>query len=451
MLCVLTGVFFIASFAACSATDKRPVFRYETEAAGFLSTQPPQYPATIFAVFSDPHIFAPELGTQSPILDEYLANDRKLLLESTRIMESVIGLVKETEARFVLVPGDLTKDGERVSHELCASYLKQIEASGKQVYVVPGNHDILNPNAVSYTATGSRPAPSVTPGEFAEIYGEFGYGEALFRDDASLSYVVEPERGLWLLALDANRYLENAEANDAITDGRLSPQTSAWVEDMLIKAREQKKAVIVMIHHGVNEHYNGQEKYFGMYMVDDYPDVARLLAAYNARLVFTGHYHAQDIALKRFPGNRFLFDIETGSLVTYPCPYRVIKITPDQKAEVRSGKVTVIRGHAGSFQEYARRYVLNGVVGLATTTLEDFGISAGGAKMLAEQIGEAFLAHYAGDENLPEGKPVISAKGAGIRGWLVIFARKGLLDGLWHDLEPRDNDVTIDLKTGAWQ
>ncbi|MDP2920102.1 MAG: metallophosphoesterase [Dehalococcoidia bacterium] len=450
VLCFL----ILVTSSACSATTKPPVFRYRYDESvqTVISKLPAQYPPTSFAVFSDPHVFAPELGMESPALDEYLANDRKLLRESTRIMKSVIGWVKETPARFVLVSGDLTKDGERVSHELCASYLREIEASGKQVYVVPGNHDILNPNAVSYSAAGSQPVRNITPGEFAEIYRAFGYGEALYRDSASLSYIVEPEKGLWLLALDANRYRENEGVNDAVTDGRFSPGTLRWIEEMLIKAHEQGKAVMVMMHHGVVEHYNGQEKYFGMYLVDDFQYISRLFAEYGARLVFTGHYHAQDITLKRFAGeNKFLYDIETGSLVTYPCPYRNIEITADQKVHIRSGRVEAIKGYSGNFQDFAREYVTNGIVNIAVDTLKTFGIPADGAELLAEQVGNAFVAHYAGDEKLPAGQPVISAKGAGLRGWLVVFSRKGLLDGLWHDLAPPDNNITIDLNTGAWK
>jgi hypothetical protein len=36
-------------------------------------------------------------------------------------------------------------------------------------------------------------------------------------------------------------------------------------------------------------------------------------------------------------------------------------------------------------------------------------------------------------------------------GWVVVTYRKGLLKGLWFDLEPPDNNITIDLKTGTWQ
>jgi hypothetical protein len=290
--------------------------------------------------------------------------------------------------------------------------------------------------------------PSVTPEEFAQIYRQFGYGDALYRDTGTLSYVAEPVHGLWLLALDACLYRQNPGRTEAVTDGAFTEQTLAWIEQMLIEAAKQDKSVIVMMHHSVAEHFAGEEKYFGEYIVNDYPVVSRLLATYNARLVFTGHYHAQDITLRCFPGDKYLFDIETGSLVTYPCPYRVVSLT-GATAAIRSGHVTSIAGHANDFPQYAHDYIESGIVNIAVNAIEDFGVPQANAEKLAIQVGDAFVAHYAGDEKLPPGQPAISSKGTGLKGWLVVFARKGLLTGLWHDLPPADNNLTIDLRDGS--
>ncbi|MBM3143142.1 MAG: metallophosphoesterase [Chloroflexi bacterium] len=92
----------------------------------------PAYPKTSFIVFSDPHIYDPTLGTEGKAFEDYLADDRKLLRESTEILEAAIAAIKSEKASFVLVPGDLTKDGERVSHELVVSYLGQLEARGEK-------------------------------------------------------------------------------------------------------------------------------------------------------------------------------------------------------------------------------------------------------------------------------------------------------------------------------
>jgi len=448
-LSVLLGTILITNLIACS---KGLEFRYQSDeyVASLISGESPTYPAADFIVFSDPHVYSTVLGTESAALDEYLSEDRKLLYESERILKSMVETINQETADFVLIPGDLTKDGERICHELAASYLQQIEASGKQVYVVPGNHDILNPHANSYEGDVATPVSSVTPEEFSQIYQAFGFDEALHRDSNSLSYVVEPQPGLWLLALDACRYKENPGEEDPITDGAFSAETLVWIEEMLIKAAQLHTAVIVIMHHGVTEHYKGQEKYFGEYIVDNYQEVSRLFAEYNARLVFTGHYHAQDITMVSFQKeNKFLFDIETGSLVTYPCPYRIIEITQAQEVIIRSERVTTIDGYPAGFQDYARDYVESGLVSIATTTIEGYGVKSDAAEKLAKQVSLAFLAHYEGDEELPAGQAAISSEGTGFKGWVVVFLRKGMVRGLWQDLSPHDNDISIDLK--AWQ
>jgi hypothetical protein len=73
------------------------------------------------------------------------------------------------------------------------------------------------------------------------------------------------------------------------------------------------------------------------------------------------------------------------------------------------------------------------------------------AEKLAGQVAEAFLAHYEGDENLPSGQEVLQISGLSIPGWVVVNFRKDMVIGLWHDLPPPDNNVTLDLKTGSWQ
>lgn len=442
----------VVGLVACSAGQ---AFKFEYESNASLRTvleAQPAYPETSFIVFSDPHTYDTSLGTEGKAFESYLAADRKLLRESIEILDAAVAEIKNEKASFVLVPGDMTKDGELSSHQLVVSYLQQLEASGKKVYVVPGNHDIRNGHSYKYVGDTAERVPNITAAEFADMYGDFGYKEALYRDAASLSYVAEPQSGLWLLALDDCRYAENIENEAPITGGKFSSATMQWIEEMLQKAAAEKKAVIVMVHHGIVEHFVGQEKNFGEYIIDDYPAVSKLLAMYNARLVFTGHYHAQDITLARWPeSDKFVFDIETGSLVTYPSPYRIVTIDGLQEATIRSKHVESIRSHPDDFQEYARAYALSGIEGIATKAIMGYKVNKTEAEKLAGQFAQAFIAHYAGDENLPTGQEAIQTSGLSIPGWVVVNFRKNLVIGLWHDLPPPDNNVTIDLKTGSWQ
>jgi 3',5'-cyclic AMP phosphodiesterase CpdA len=351
------------------------------------------------------------------------------------------------------VSGDLTKDGEKSSHELAASYLAQLKTAGKKVYVVPGNHDILNGLSVKYIGDTRERVPNVTADQFAQIYADYGFKDALQRDSNSLSYVAELQPGLWLLALDANRYKENVEGKKHITDGKFSTQTLAWIEKMLGQAAQDNKAVIVMMHHNVMEHYVGQEKNYGEYIVDDALEFARMLAAYNVRLVFTGHYHAQDITVKKWDDTKkFIFDVETGALVTYPCPYRIVNINSEQQAAISEVMVTSIKSHLTDFPAYGKRYLLDGIAGIATTTLTGtYKVDRAEAEKISNEVALAFAAHYAGDEKLAPGQQPITESGLSPLGWVVMQMRKDLLIGLWNDLPPADNNITLNLKDGSWK
>ena len=83
---------------------------------------------------------------------------------------------------------------------------------------------------------------------------------------------------------------------------------------------------MVMSHHGIIEHWVGQNKLHSDYLLSDYKYIGKMLASYDVRLSFTGHYHAQDITLSDFNKDGFLYDIETGSLVTAPCPIRYLSL-----------------------------------------------------------------------------------------------------------------------------
>ena len=70
-------------------------------------------------VLSDTHLMAPELLKQDgKAFQNYLVNDRKLLKESPELLDTAFARVRMARPQVLLITGDLTKDGERVSHEL---------------------------------------------------------------------------------------------------------------------------------------------------------------------------------------------------------------------------------------------------------------------------------------------------------------------------------------------
>jgi len=96
--------------------------------------------AYTIAVISDIHYMDPSLlpDTGSTAFKEYLKTDGKLLAESDAIMKEVIGELLQARPKpdLVLIPGDLTKDGELVSHQSVSKYLSQLINAGIKVRVI---------------------------------------------------------------------------------------------------------------------------------------------------------------------------------------------------------------------------------------------------------------------------------------------------------------------------
>ncbi|TNJ34110.1 choice-of-anchor I family protein [Prosthecochloris vibrioformis] len=400
------------------------------------------------SVISDPHYFAPSLlVNDGAAFEAYLAEDRKMIAESDAILNSALDMVSAENPDILLIPGDLTKDGEKVSHEAFAAYLADLEANGTKVYVVPGNHDINNPHAVSYDGATETPVASVTPEEFATIYDEFGYGEALYRDPASLSYIAAPTNDLWILALDSCEYDDNATSPE--TDGSLSLETVAWALEKLAEAKLQGITVLGMMHHSLAEHFSLQDDLFSDYVVDGSETLAELFADAGLQIMFTGHFHANDI--NTLDTERPLTEIETGSLVTWPSPVRTISLE-NGVLDISTASVTDIDYDTGdqTFPEYAVDFLDTGLNELAVSYLvASFGITEEAAGQVAPYFAQAMAAHYMGDETISaEIQQVITTMASSGDQMQMMLA--GALQSLLTDGLPGDNNTTIQL-VNPWE
>ena len=177
-----------------------------------------------------------------------------------------------------------------------------------------------------------------------------------------------------------------------------------------------------------------------------------MLADSGLNVVFTGHFHAQDIA-KKTTTTSFIYDIETGSTVTSPCPYRMVTLnTVNKTLKLETGLidgVTFSTIPAGtSFQNYAKTFLKDGMKTISYYMLSrppyNIPTSYISALKLDSILSNAFIAHYAGDETASASDQVNIQTVA-----TAIPSLGGALQSVWTDLAPKDNDITIQLKTGV--
>jgi 3',5'-cyclic AMP phosphodiesterase CpdA len=245
-----------------------------------------------FAVVSDLHIAVPETIQNH-------AHRFHLVEVSIPVLELVFQHLERLDLDFILLPGDLTQDGEPENHQWLQRRLASLPFPA---YVVPGNHDV--PTLLPTERT-------IGFQEFSQYYRQFGYD-----NPGELYYIRELAPAVQLIALNSNQF--DSQGKQV---GCLDARQLAWLEQLLPRLRDQ--FVLVMIHHNVIEHLPGQAHHeLGRrYMLDNAPILLKLLENAGIKLIFTGHLHVQDIA--QASG---IYEITTGSLVSYPHPYRILEL-----------------------------------------------------------------------------------------------------------------------------
>jgi 3',5'-cyclic AMP phosphodiesterase CpdA len=246
-----------------------------------------------FAIVSDLHIALPETIWDHP--------SRFHLVEvSIPAFDSVLAHLTQLDLDFLLIPGDLTQHGEPINHRWLQNRLSQLPFPS---YVIPGNHDIpvliANEQSIGFA-------------DFPYFYQQFGY-----ENPQQHYYNLQIFPGVRLIGLNSNSYDHQGQQI-----GQLDSQQFQWLEGELAAIKDE--LVLVMIHHNVVEHLPNQSCHpmANRYMLKNAPELRQLLQRYGVKLVFTGHLHVQDVAYAEG-----IYDITTGSLVSYPHPIEYWNLT----------------------------------------------------------------------------------------------------------------------------
>ena len=339
---------------------------------------------TNIVVLSDTHVMGPGLlVNDGAAWQKELANDRKLFDYSQEVFDVLMETMLSEKPDMVLITGDLTKDGELLSHQYVAGQLNRLREAGIKTFVIPGNHDFGSKHALIFDGDQSSKAEVVSREQFTELYRNHGYGAESLRDETSLSYCCEPVEGLLLIGLDSG------------TDGRLEESTLQWACQQAAQAQQQGKYVLAMMHHALLPHFNAEDQLLPSSVVQNYETVRNRLADAGVQVVLTGHIHISDIA-KDYNADltRSIYDISTGSVISYPCDYRHLSLSEDRaQLSVSTNRITTLPDHPvygttakerlhQSLSQFVKRSIKN--------------------DMIANVAANALLIHAEGNENESE-------------------------------------------------
>ena len=298
------------------------------------------------AVLSDLHYLSPDLIADTPDYAEYRNSDRKMYEESDAFLKAALKKISREEPDLLFISGDLSKDGELENHYAIASLFRSFsQRTGTLVFAAPGNHDLNNPDALDFRTKDGKAvaAEPTTPEQFWHIYRPqcpllSRFQPADGKKAGSLSYTVRLKNAFTILVLDTVCCTSDCTRSGRDvreTRGLVSPDLEGWAIGQIREAKKRGDTVIGLAHHGFIPHFSMEAKVMPMYLVEDYRQISEAFADAGLSCIFTGHMHANDIAVMRTSRGNSLYDIETGSLVTYPSPVRIVTITRTAESGVR--------------------------------------------------------------------------------------------------------------------
>jgi 3',5'-cyclic AMP phosphodiesterase CpdA len=268
----------------------------------------------------------------------YTKGDGKQLNYTEEIVDSFLNETANNQPDILILSGDLTNNGEKDSHLDLASKLSMLEkSSNTRVFVIPGNHDVQNPWARGFQGDKQYVTDSISSTEFAQIYQDFGYNEAISKDATTLSYLVAPSEDVWFLMLDTCVYENNFKYGSPAAYGQIEENTYEWIKECSKMAKEKNARIVTVMHHNLLNH--NLVLNYG-FTLDNNEEAIKVFKECGIDLVLSGHIHMQDIKSNKDETDP-IYDIATSSLIVYPVQYGRITYLPGHGFDYSTAQVDV--------------------------------------------------------------------------------------------------------------
>lgn len=431
-----------------------------------------------FGLISDIHYFPNSLkGNNCKAFTDFSFNKSKEYTENNSLLANALDgftrMADEDKPEFVLIPGDLTKDGEYEGHVELASKLEAFEReSGISVFVINGNHDVRNSNTNTFENGVKEKARKTEPTEFREIYKNLGYDLAIdtFTPDEGceggmLSYTADLGDAFRLIAVDGCIYSADngSEDNEHLTDGLIGDKLLEWVSDEAHKAEAEGRAPVVLQHHNLIPHMDIEEATFFAFVVPDWQRIADTYADAGIHYVFSGHLHASDTVSYVSDNGETITDVLVPTLTSYPNYFKTGKLAAKGSGEI---SLDLVNHDIDEFQpvvsdsgeEYPVPYRLSNSF---KQTFGGIDIEAFIDNLLGELIGDIFkdisktggLVKYLAAKDLDLEKIIVDAlgtQGLAIGNMDILTVRTNLM-GLINDLGSQIDSVYINQPEATLQ
>ncbi|MBR2875903.1 MAG: metallophosphoesterase [Clostridia bacterium] len=268
-----------------------------------------------FAVIADPHYYSEKLGNSGIAYTMRANSDQKMLAHSKGVISAALEEIKNSDAEFLLIAGDLSNDGERVSHEEMRHFLYEFKKH-KPVYIITATHDWCcdgNPRRFE-GAKVYHDVETLKPEELRDFYKDFGPDDAVsefFTHQKKSSYVIRPAENVSVFCLDDDQ--------DGQGNSGYSKEHFTWIKEELENARKRGDFVFGMQHHHMlltefDRIINSKSS------VERKEKLSKEFADAGLSVMFTGHSHMHHIRRVDTENNNHFYEFNVASIGGYPAP-----------------------------------------------------------------------------------------------------------------------------------
>lgn len=275
-----------------------------------------------FAIIADPHYYSEKLGNSGSAYEMRANSDQKMLAHSKSVILAALDEIKNSDAEFLLIAGDLTNEGERVSHEEMRDVLYEFKKH-MPVYVITATHDWCSSGKPKRFEGDSffTDVETLKPEELRDFYEDFGPNEALseyFTHQHKASYVIRPAEGVTVFCLDDDQ--------DGNGGSGYSEEHFDWIKTEVENAKKRGDVFFGMQHHHVfltelDRVINGKGA------VERKEKMCRNFADIDFSVMFTGHSHMHHIRRLENENGKHFYEFNIASISGYPAPIVYCTVT----------------------------------------------------------------------------------------------------------------------------
>lgn len=191
-----------------------------------------------------------------------------------------------------------------------------------------------------------------------------------------LSYVVEPVKGIWMVAIDGNTYIpKNSKADPSDLSNYQGASIGynnvlshkqhliQWIKKVSEDAKKNNKTLIAFTHYPMIDFNDGASSEIGKllgrkkWQLERVPeeDVADAFMKAGLQIHFAGHMHINDTGIRKTE-DKILVNIQVPSLAAYLPAYKILTIHSPEQMEVHTEVVGEVPRFDELFPLYEKEY-----------------------------------------------------------------------------------------------